>query len=651
MNYRILTLYAVLILAGGPAPAAAPLVPVASFASEPLYSHPRLAPDGKHIAVNVRIQRNGRTIPTLSVYKLPELSPVSTIAMNGYEVPYDFTWITNTRLVVTKGLMLGAREAPVPTGELLAVDYDGKRQEYLFGYDNFKYSSKGDRYGDDHGNGWLSGVFLPRTDNVLVETYIWNADRSMLYDINTRTAIRKLVASIGARGLDFLVQNDRTPRFAFGVDDKADPTMYRLDDATGEWNLVDKKPLGAWYRPFAFIKGDKEVYAYHSANGGPTRIVRDAVDGSSRVVVAEDPVANAGSITYTAYPYIPFGVTSAIGIPKMRYLDESLPDAQLHKSLSAQFPNDIVHFINFTDDGKKLLFHVSSDRDPGSYFLFDRTSAKADLLFSNMEAIDPEQMAERLPIDFKARDGTLITGYLTLPRNADKKKLPLVLYPHGGPAGVSEDWYFDTDAQFLASRGYAVLQVNFRGSGGRGMNFMNAGQRQWGGLMIDDMIDSIKWAGARPDIDSKRVCAYGISYGGYAALMLPVRDQGLLKCAIGYAGIYDLNRIYDEPAIRSRKSSRSYMERWVGTDKDELKRYSPALQADKIKLPVLLIHGGKDEICPKDYAYDMRDKLKAAGNPPEWLFEPDEGHGFYDVENRRKVLVKLEEFLGKHIGK
>jgi dienelactone hydrolase len=651
MNFNTLLLAALLSGAASSGLAAEPLVPVESFATEALYSSPRLAPDGKHIAVNVRIKRNGRMIPTMSIYKLPELSVVSTIAMNGYEIPASFTWITNTRLVVSKGMIVGAREAPLLTGELVAVDYDGKRQEYLFGYEGFRFSSKGKWYGNDEGHGFLTGVFRPRSENVLVTTYIWGAERTMLYDINSANSARKLVADIGARGLDFLVQNNKTPRFAFGMNDKAEPTMFRFDEAGGEWRLVDPKPLGAYYRPFAFLRGDKEFYALHSQDGGPERIVRDAVDGSSRTVVAEDRLFSPGGIAYTAYPWTPFGVFDTHGIPKIRYLDESLPDAQLHKSLSAQFPDEVVNFINFTDDGKKLLFHVASDRDPGSYYLYDRASNKAELLFSNMEQIDPEQMAQRHPVEFKARDGTLITGYLTLPKNPDKKKLPMVLYPHGGPSGVTEDWYFDTDAQFLASRGYAVLQLNFRGSGGRGENFMNAGQKQWGGLMIDDMIDGVKWAGTRPDIDLKRVCSYGISYGGYAALMLPVREPSLFKCAVGYAGIYDLNRIYDEHTVKARRSSRSFYERWVGTDKAQLTRYSPALNADKIKIPVLLIHGGKDEIDPKEYAYHMREVLTKAGNPPDWLFEPDEGHGFYDVENRRKVLVKLEEFFGKHIGK
>jgi dipeptidyl aminopeptidase/acylaminoacyl peptidase len=629
--------------------AAAP-IPVESFAQEPTYSTPRMSPDGKHIAINVRIARNGRMIPTMSVFTLPELKRVSTIAMNGYEIPVDFHWISNRRLVVSKGLVLAAREMPVTTGELVAVDFDGTHQEYLYGYDNFKSSSKGTRYGDDYGYGEVAAVFTPRTDSAYVGTYLWGAERSMLYDINTVNASRKLVADIAAPYLDFLVQDDKTPRFAFGTNDEADPSLYRYDDASREWKLVDKKTLGARYHPFAFTAKDKEVYASYSPDGGPEKIVRDAVDGSSRVVVAEDPLGSVTRFAYTAMPFVPFGARTDIGIPKLRYLDANLPEAKLHKMLSDQFPGEFVTFINFTDDGQKLLFHVASDRDPGSYYTFDRQNGQANLLFSNMEQIDPEQMAERLPIEFKARDGLTLTGYLTLPKDAAHKKAPLVIMPHGGPAGINDTWFFDTDAQFLASRGYAVLQVNFRGSGGRGLKFMNAGQHQWGGAMMDDLIDGVKWAGTRADVDAKRVCTYGASFGGYAALMLPIREQAMFKCAIGYAGLYDLNMVFEEHNVRSRKSSKSFYLRWLGSDKAELDRYSPALQAEKIKVPVLLVHGGKDEVCPKEQAYKMRENLTKAGSAPEWHFVPEEGHGFYDVENRRALYVKLEAFLAKHIG-
>lgn len=651
MTYKAILLAATFSTLAPVAMAAEPLVPIESFAHEADYSMPRLSPDGKHIAVNVRIKRNGRMIPTMSIYSLPDLGLVSTIAMNGYEIPVDFQWITNTRLIVSKGLVLGAREKPIATGELVSVDFDGKRQEYLYGHENFKYSSRGQRYGDDYGYGEIAGVQIPRSENVFVGTYLWRADRSMLYDIHSFTAIRKLVADIGARNLNFLVQNDKTPRFAYGIDDDFYPILYRFEDAAKEWKVIDNKTLGSRYYPLTFTSDDKELFALHSAHGGPTTIVRETVDGKRRTVVAEDKLGSMDYLQYTAMPSTPFAAGSMIGIPKLHYLDDASAEAKLHKELSLLFPGQFVRFINFTDDGKKLLFHVMSDRDPGSYYLFDRTTKNAALLFSNMELIDPEQMSERRPIQFKARDGLELTGYLTLPKTASKSRAPMVVMPHGGPMGIADEWFFDTDAQFLASRGYAVLQVNFRGSGGRGPDFEISGRKQWGGKMMEDLVDGVKWAGKLPEVDGSRVCSYGASFGGYASLMLPAREPGMFKCAIGYAGAYDMHYVFDDPRVRSNKGLLSYYKRSLGTDKDELTRYSPSMQADKIKVPVLLVHGSKDEICPPVHAERMRDALIKAGRPPEWMMVDGEGHGFYDVEHRRELYAKMEAFLGKHLAK
>jgi dipeptidyl aminopeptidase/acylaminoacyl peptidase len=353
---------------------------------------------------------------------------------------------------------------------------------------------------------------------------------------------------------------------------------------------------------------------------------------------------------YTARPSVPFAVTTLIGIPKARYLDENAPDAVLHKTLSASFPDAYVHFINFTDDGQKLLFGVSSDRDPGSYYLYDKKTGKAELLMENMPGIDPAQMAERKPIQFAARDGLQITGYLTLPNNPGKKKLPLVLLPHGGPFGVLDTWYFDSDAQFLASRGYAVLQVNYRGSDERGPRFKQAGYRQWGGKLIDDLIDGVKWTTARPDIDGARVCVYGASYGGYAAMMVAVREPSMFKCAVGYSGQYDLPDIYTQEGVKGNAHATAFFAKTLGDDHAQLVANSPTHLADKLKLPILMTHGDKDKTTPLPQAEMMRDALTKAGNPPEWSMVKREGHGFYDPGHRKEFYLRLEAFLAKHIG-
>lgn len=632
--------------------AAAPtLVPIDAFVEEETYSQPRLSPDGQHIALNVRIMRNGRRIPTMTVFKLPSLDPVARVALQGFEIPLGFSWLTNRRLVMLKGLEIGMREKPVATGELVALDLDGSNQQYLYGYKARAQSSRGERYGNDYGYAEINHIPRARDGHVQVSAHLFEGNRSMLYDINTVNAIRKLLADIPMKEMDFLSDKSDQPRFAYGYDELAEPVLFRHDDASGKWNKVDPATLGSRFHPFAFTPDNTAVLASHAVDDGPFMIVREDMATGKRSILAQDPLASINDLQYSSPPRMPFAVAKGVGIPTPIYLDHASPDAQLHKTLSAGFPGSIVDFINFSDNGQMLLFAVRSDRDPGSFYLFDRKSGKADLLFSNMEKIDPALMAPRLPIAFTARDGLGMTGYLTLPKAGAGEKLPLVLMPHGGPFGLKDDWYFDTDAQFLANRGYAVLQVNFRGSGGRSISFEEAGYREWGGKIMDDLIDGVKWASARADIDGNRVCVYGGSFGAYSALMLPIREPDMFKCTVGMAGLYDLPSRYKQDAFVGNNQAKNYVIKTMGDDPALMARHSPTQHADKIKIPVLLAHGKKDKRTQLDQAEMMRDALVKAGRPPEWLVIDNEGHGFYDSENRKKFYEKLEAFLATHIGK
>jgi dipeptidyl aminopeptidase/acylaminoacyl peptidase len=625
-----------------------PLVPIEAFVEPQQFSMPRLSPDGKHLAVNVRMQRGDRSVPTMTVYSLPDKKIVSTIALPGFEVPANFWWLTNQRLVVKKGLEIGLREQPVATGEVVAINFDGSKPEYLYGYKGFYQSSRGDRYGDDYGYGTVTHVPAARDGHLLVGSYNWEGSHSMLYDINSINAVRKLIADIPSEGLDFVVQNNGQPRFAYGADDNHNEILFRRDDASGEWRRQEH--TGARHHPIGFVPGDGAFYARHSDSGGADTIVQEDLATGKRKVLASDPLGSMDIIEESAPPEVPFAVASSVGIPKAHYIDESSPDAALHKTLSALFPDAYVHFINFTDDGQTLLFSVRSDRDPGSYYLFDRKTGKADLLLENMPLIDPAAMAERRPISFKARDGLVITGFLTLPRNAGTKKLPMVLMPHGGPFNVHDDWYFDSDAQFLASRGYAVLQVNFRGSSARGPSFLLAGYREWGGKLIDDLADGVKWAATRPDIDGSRVCVSGASFGAYAALMLPAREPGMFKCSIGTAGVYYLPQIFNDEEVKGNKRSTNFFKKTMGDDTAALEAASPTTLASRITVPVLLVHGKKDKRAPIVHAEMMREALAKAGNTPDWVEVANEGHGIYDAERRKAYYQKIEAFLAKHIG-
>jgi dipeptidyl aminopeptidase/acylaminoacyl peptidase len=258
-------------------------------------------------------------------------------------------------------------------------------------------------------------------------------------------------------------------------------------------------------------------------------------------------------------------------------------------------------------------------------------------------------MAPMKAIQFQARDGLAIKGYLTLPKGASGRNMPMVVLPHGGPFFVSDAWEYTPEVQLLASAGYAVLQVNFRGSDDRGRWFSQAGARQWGGTMQDDVTDATRWAIGQGIADASRICIYGSSYGAYAALEGAAKEPGLYKCAAGYVGVYDLPMMFSEGDTRELASGRTYLHDWIG-EPSQLGAVSPVNQADRIKVPVFLAAGREDERAPVGHTERMESALKRAGVPVETLYYDGEGHGFYKPEHRREFYARLLAFLSRSLG-
>lgn len=253
------------------------------------------------------------------------------------------------------------------------------------------------------------------------------------------------------------------------------------------------------------------------------------------------------------------------------------------------------------------------------------------------------------PIDLLARDGLRLHGYVSQANGSAGKPLPMVVMPHGGPFGIRDRWGFNEQVQMLANAGYVVLQVNFRGSGGYGMKFAEAGAQQWGGTMQDDVTDATRWAIAQGIADPKRICVYGGSYGAYAALMGVAKEPGLYRCAIGYVGVYDLPTMHSHGDIQQRGSGETYLREWIG-EPAALGAVSPNRIADRIKVPVFLAAGGEDERTPIEHTKMMEQALRRAGVPVETLYYPNEGHGFYVEANRKEYYTRLLAFLSRHLG-
>ena len=270
-------------------------------------------------------------------------------------------------------------------------------------------------------------------------------------------------------------------------------------------------------------------------------------------------------------------------------------------------------------------------------------------VFVRREWFNPAKLPAARAVTVKARDGLALHGYLTPPRGASGAgPVPMVVMPHGGPFGIFDELSFDDDTHMLTEAGYAVLRINFRGSGNYGARFQLAGAREWGGRMQDDLTDATRWAIEQNIADPARICIYGASYGGYAALMGAAREPDLSRCAAGYVGVYDLEAIHRQNS-RSARWLRNWTDDWVG-ERDKLDERSPILMAGRIKVPVFLAAGGQDRIAPIAHSKRMERALRDAGTPVETLYISSEGHGFYTDEHRREYYTRLLDFLSRHLG-
>jgi dipeptidyl aminopeptidase/acylaminoacyl peptidase len=339
--------------------------------------------------------------------------------------------------------------------------------------------------------------------------------------------------------------------------------------------------------------------------------------------------------------------------PEIQYFDPKME--ALQKGLEAAFPNVSVTALSWNTAKDEIFVQIDSPKHPMEYYFLDRTTHAATRIGSAYPDLQESDLGEMKPYPYKARDGLDIPAYLTLPPGKTAKNLPVVVMPHGGP-DARDSIGFDWMAQFFANRGYAVLQPNYRGSSGYGQAFTDAGLHQWGLKMQDDLTDGVKALVAGGIADPKRVCIVGGSYGGYAALAGAALTPDVYACAVSFAGISDLPKMLKEERARYGKDSQA-VSFWISRigssfdDSEQLRATSPARQADKIKCPVLLMHGEGDTTVPIEQSEIMAGAMKSAGKQVEFIRFPGEDHHFNLADTRIRFLKETAAFLEKNIGK
>jgi len=325
---------------------------------------------------------------------------------------------------------------------------------------------------------------------------------------------------------------------------------------------------------------------------------------------------------------------------------------RIYKALKAKLPAYEVGVQSMTKDEQTMIVAAVSDRTPGARYVYDVKTDKLTKLADINPAIAEADMAEMKPVSYTSRDGLTIRGYLTLPKGVPAKNLPVIVNPHGGP-WHRDSWGYNPEIQFLANRGYAVFQMNFRGSTGYGRKFWEASFKQWGLAMQDDVTDGVQWLIKEGIADPKRVAIYGGSYGGYTTLMGIVKTPDLYAAAVDYVGVSNMFTFmksippYWKPFMEMMKEMVGDEEK----DKAQLTATSPALNAEKIKTPLFVVQGAKDPRVVKAESDQMVEALRKRGITVDYLVKDNEGHGFRNQENQFEFYEAMEKFLGKHLKK
>jgi len=615
---------------------------VEDFAKHPEITEAAISPTGEYIAFGALTADGHET--HLKVMRL-DGSEAKDISIGKNQHIAGITWASDRRIVIARGEKDFDEERPHATGDLYAVDVDGKHLEMLFGYVPDIEGKRGRR--QDQGYAAVAGV-LDEPGQILVSyfSYTQGPDpQSVVFRVNALTGDRNEIERVDHAETMAFDRNGRL-RVSVTLDDKDLPHVFYRP--TPESELVPMPASLAGYEVYdGWFESDNNIaYLEVSDDGEPSQLYRVDFAKGTRQKVAGKADQDIGAPQIAGRKGAPFAITYDAGRPAVDYVDKESMWAQLHMALMQKFAGQMVSFLNFTRDDQKLLFYVYSDRNPGAYYLYDKGSKKISLVAEKLPWLKAEDLAPMTPVEIPAKDGTKLYGFYTANGTGPK---PLIVMPHGGPIGPYDSWGYDADAQFLASRGYAVLQVNYRGSGGRGHNFETAGWKQYGYLIQDDIADAERWAVAQGKADPNRVCIYGASFGGYSALLNPMRNPGMYKCAIGYAGLYDL-KLWESDgfASRSRQGQRIF-DRWIGTDDAKLVEQSPARSAAKIDIPVFLVHGKDDQTVNLGQFHAMEDALIKSGHKPQTMVVEAEGHGFFNPANVAELYRRMETFLDKNL--
>jgi dipeptidyl aminopeptidase/acylaminoacyl peptidase len=623
---------------------------IETFFKRPQYGAATLSPDGATIAALAPVSGRQNVV----VIDMAKRTAAPVTAFTDRDIVM-VRWVNSKRMLVQTG-SLATRVADARGGGIYAVDRDGSALRLV-------------GEGEEQIGGGARMVARPisivrtlpgETDDFIAQEYVFDATGHVtpggLFRVDSRSG-RRTTLSLGkpdsGAGEAWVVDRNGVARVFIAQARNAAKIYYRKGE-DAPWRKMDEFSTlsGDKWTPLAVAEDDKTLYVTSWRGRDKGAIVRyDPETKTFGDVVASHPQVDLDQLVQPQGEVA--GVYYQADKGGTAWFDETL--AQVQVAMDKALPGN-VNLLSPSADRQHFVVTSFSDVSPGSFYLFDRKSGKLEWLADSRPWIKPSEMSPTTPVRYPARDGLQIPAYLTVPKGSSGKNLPMVVMVHGGPWVPGDTWRWNPEVQFLASRGYAVLQPNYRGTTRYGWKHFSSSFKEWGLTMQDDITDGVQWAIKEGVADASRVCIYGGSYGGYATMMGLAKTPDLFKCGINYVGVTDLDLF-----VNATWSDFAYSEflsygvkdmfgDW-NTERAKLLAVSPVELASRIKAPVMMAYGASDVRVVPEHGSRMKAALEKAGHPAEvYMMVEGEGHGYQDMKNQVLFYGAMEKFLDKYIG-
>ena len=602
----------------------APLIPMEDFFRNPEKSSFRISPDGNHIAY----MKPWETRMNVFVFDIAN-SDERRLTSSKERSIYGFLWLGNNRIGYVKD------DGGDENMHFYAVNIDGSNEIDLTPFENVKATIVDDLDDDP--------------EHVILGLNKRNEQIFDPYRVNVNTGQMEMIAENPGNISGWMTDHDGKLRIAI-TSDGVNTSLLHRDSELDPFKSILTTDFKEGVSPLFFTFDNKNLYVASNRERDKTAIYEFNIDKASEDrLIFEHEEVDVSSLTFSKKRKVLTGVSYTVAKTKRVFFDDWRQNIQ--DMLELKLPGYEVGITSLSDDETRAIVVTYSDKSRGTYYIYDVDDEKLTELGKISPWLNEDQMADMQPIKYTSRDGLTIHGYLTIPKGSSGKNLPVVVNPHGGP-WARDSWGYNSQVQFLANRGFAVFQMNFRGSTGYGRKFWEISFKEWGKSMQDDITDGVKWLIEQGIADPDRIAIYGASYGGYATLAGLTFTPDLYACGVDYVGVSNIFTLL-ETLPPYWELGRQMMYEMIGnpeTEKEILEAASPIFHVDSIRVPLFVAQGANDPRVKQAESDQIVEALRARGVEVPYMLKEDEGHGFYNEENQFDFYREMEQFLMKHIG-